>query len=99
MKALLKAAMGKTGGAVHLVPVCGDNEPMSVVPPVGGMVTPSVNALLQFTPWSAASQTQTSFDSYDDGLEGVLRMLKELGLEDYCDRFRRERVSGGRRER
>ena len=95
VKALLKAAMGKTGGSVHLVPVSGGNEAVGVVAPTGGMVTPSVNVLLQLSPWSVAPQTQASVDNYDDGLEGVLRMLKDLGLEDYRDRFRKERVSGG----
>lgn len=98
MKALLKAAMGKSGGSVHVVPVGGGNEAVELLAPVGGMATPSVNALFQLTPWSTTPQTQTSFDSYDDGLEGVLRMLNKLGLEDYCDRFRRERVSGEGRE-
>ena len=97
MRSLLRAAMGRGGGAVHVVPVSGAEVTASVVPPMTGMV-PSVKALLQFNPWSAAPQLQTTMDSYDDGLEGVLRMLKELGLEDYCDRFRKEMVRGGRSE-
>ena len=95
VKSLLKAAMGRTGGSVRVVPVSGSEVTGSVVPLMGGMAM--VNALLQQNPWSVAPQPQSTFESYDDGLEGILRMLKELGLEDYCDRFLKERVSGGGR--
>ena len=93
VKSLLKAAMGRSGSSIHVVPAC-SSEVASVVPQMVGGVLPSVNALLQLNPWSVLPSPQSTFEGYDDGLEGVLCMLKELGLEDYCDRFRKEMVRG-----
>ena len=102
VKSLLKAAMGRAGSSICVVPatstdVAGGVVPQpagAVVPHGAGGVLPSVNALLQLNPWSVLPGPQSPLESYDDGLEGVLRMLKELGLDDYCERFRKERVRG-----
>ena len=87
MKALLVAAMQNTLDAEKIVPLPGTRE-------VSYHITPAATSLLQQSPVSGPPTQKTDITRSGSGLEAVLDLLKSLSLEDYCEVFRKEKVSG-----
>ena len=89
MKELLKAAMTTSTISTPDATVTKHADP-PVLPPL-------TIDLLGMTPQTCTSQLPAnegdSGGRIDGGIEGVMELLRSLGLEDYCDNFRRERVS------
>jgi tankyrase len=84
VKALLTAAMKNSLDPDHIVTQPGSRS-------VSYQVTPAATSLLQETP--VAVPSGVNVDQPKSGLDAVLDMLKSMDLGDYCEVFRKERIT------